>query len=130
MKIFKPGRSPFRRRPGAVYRIRTVRPGTHSLQFARVRTGYIGKTAQRVERRIAQHRVAQPWSDLIVSWDVLWESRSVSAFGLWWREIYYILTRFPVYNVQWNRIRWNPRRIEPYVAQAQRDKRTREMRTR
>lgn len=85
------------------------------------RTGYIGKTTQHVPRRIQQHRATQPWSDLIVSWDVLWESRRVTAFGLWWREIYYILTRFPVYNYQWNR--WNPRRVPKYRALIERGKR-------
>lgn len=140
MRIFKPGRSPFRRRPGAVYRIRTARrahPADPAFLFGGARTGYIGKTTQRVQHRIAQHRATQPWADLITSWDVLWESPRVTVFGLWWREIYYILTRFPVYNVQWNRIRWNPRRIPPYVAQTQRGARdgyrhyrTGEMRTR
>lgn len=119
MKIFKPGRSPFRRRPGAVYRIMTRRPG--AMTFARTRTGYIGKTRRFVTTRIQQHRACQPWSDLIVSWDVLWESRRVTAFGLWWREIYYILTRFPVYNYQWNR--WNPRRVSKYRALIERGKR-------
>lgn len=86
-------------------------------------TGYIGKTRRFVTTRIAEHRKTQPWSDLIVSYDVLWSSSRVSNFGLWWREIYYILTRFPVYNVQWNRVRWNPRRVPPYVAVTQRGKR-------
>lgn len=113
MRIFK--RNPFARRPGAVYRIR-VR--------GHLGAGYVGKTRQRpYTRRIDQHRRTQPWSDLIVSYDVLWSSPRCSDFHLWWREIYYILTRFPVYNVQWNRIRWNPRRIPPYVAAAQRGKR-------
>lgn len=119
MRIFKPGRNPFRRRPGAIYRIRTaVRPWDLTT---RSRTGYIGKTTQRVTARIQQHRTSQPWSDLITSWDVLWESRRVTAFGLWWREIYYILTRFPVYNYQWNR--WNPRRVPKYRALIERGKR-------
>lgn len=119
MKIFKPGRNPFRRCPGAVYRIRTARGWVPLLHGEH--TGYIGKTTQRVATRIAQHRACQPWSDLIVSYDVLWESRRVTAFGLWWREIYYILTRFPVYNYQWNR--WNPRRVPKYRALIERGKR-------
>jgi hypothetical protein len=138
VRIFKPGRNPFRRYPGTIYRIRTAVRPFGSYRPGRNVTGYVGKTRKRpYTKRIAEHRVTQPWSDLIVSHDVLWESRRVTVFGLWWREIYYILTRFPVYNVQWNRIRWNPRRIPPYVAVTQRGERdglrhyrTGEMRTR
>lgn len=107
MKIFK-------RRPGAIYEIRTRK----SRDTDRTHRGYVGKTRQRVENRVTQHRLVQHWSDLIVSHHVLWSSTRVTAFGLWWREIYYILTRFPVYNYQWNR--WNPRRVPVYRARAER----------
>ncbi len=111
MKILK-------RKPGVIYAIMTARPGS-GLVLTRTVLGYVGKTTQRPHtRRIDQHRKSQPWSDLIVSHRVLWSSESVTAFGLWWREIYYILTRFPVYNHQWNRL--NPRHVPVYRAAAER----------
>jgi hypothetical protein len=115
MKILK-------RRPGVIYAIRTGYTGWRMTVGPPTRLGYVGKTTQRpYTRRIDQHRRTQPWSDLIVSHRVLWSSESVTAFGLWWREIYYILTRFPVYNYQWNRL--NPRRVPVYRAAAERSTR-------
>jgi len=117
MKIFK-------RRPGVVYEITTYRAKGPAGDPARwgAHRGYVGKTTQRpYTRRIDQHRKTQPWSDLIVSHRILWQSTQVTAFGLWWREIYYILTRFPVYNYQWNRL--NPRRVPVYRAAAERSTR-------
>lgn len=124
MKVFKSGRNPFRRYPGTIYRIRTARRATvdPAFLFGGARTGYVGKTRRRpYTKRIAEHRRDQPWSDLIVSHDVLWASARVSDFGLWWREIYYIVTRMPVYNYQWNR--WNPRRVRRYQALIERGRR-------
>lgn len=107
----------FQRRPGAVYAIRTE--GFSAVRLRPwPRLGYVGKTRQRVENRVAQHMKTQPWADLYVDHRVLWSSSRVTDFGLWWREIWYIVTRFPVYNYQWNR--WNPRRVPIYRAQAER----------
>ncbi len=111
-----------KRRPGTIYAIRTARRA-FNLEIVKpaTRLGYVGKTTQRpYTRRIDQHLKSQPWSDLIASHHVLWQG-VCTPFGLWWREIYYILTRFPVYNYQWNRL--NPRRIPVYRAAAERSAR-------
>jgi hypothetical protein len=115
VKIFK--RSPFRRYPGTVYAIRTARRRAGPFGFD-CHLGYVGKTRKRpYTKRINEHRRTQPWSDLIISHRVLWTG-TCTDFHLWWLEIYYILTRFPVYNYQWNR--WNPRRVPVYRARTQR----------
>lgn len=121
MKILSLRRNPFRRYPGAIYAIDTSYWSAIRLRD-HVRTGYVGKTRQRVHVRIWQHRVSQPWSDLIEGYRVLWQGQC-SDFHLWWLEIYYILTRFPVYNYQWNRL--NPRRVPIFKAQADRARRDR-----
>lgn len=109
--------NPFRRRPGVIYGITVEYWSPTRLRWTHA-LGYVGKTRQRVGNRIMQHRQSQPWADLIVDHRVLWQSAAVTAFGLWWREIWYIVTRFPVYNYQWNRL--NPRRIPIYRARAER----------
>lgn len=101
------GRRVFPRREGWVYVFRARHPATGVL----VRHGYIGKTRW-LKLRLAQHLERSDWRDTVTEWDVLWYSPDVTAFGLWWREVWYILTRMPLYNYQWNRL--NPRRIPKY----------------
>jgi hypothetical protein len=97
------------RRSGAIYRARVRKIGS-----GRIVCGYIGKTRQLPANRWRQHEDTQPWADLVVGWDVIREWKRISTFGLWWREIYYIWTRFPLYNYQWNL--HNPRRVPKYTA--------------
>jgi len=97
----------FPRRKGWVY-VWRVR---HPVTGVAVRHGYIGKT-RFLKLRLNQHMERSRWRDTATEWDVLWYSSDVTAFGLWWREVWYILTRMPLYNYQWNRL--NPRRIPIY----------------
>lgn len=104
--------------PGTCYRIKVRHP-----RSGRVVTGYVGQTVRPVQVRIDEHLLgtvtAAPkvWADTVVSWDVLWSKRCTQGW-LNWRERWYIVTRRPLYNIQWNT--HNRRRIEPWRAQRQR----------
>jgi hypothetical protein len=76
--------------------------------------GYVGKTRQWPARRWAQHEATQPWAHRIVEWRIVKEWRDISAIALWWAEVWRIVLRLPLYNIQWNR--HNPRRIKPWKA--------------
>jgi hypothetical protein len=83
-----------------------------------LKNGYIGQTRKRpYTKRIEEHRKLQPWGDLIVDSEVLWESDSVSDFWLTMMEMWYIKTRRPFHNDQLNRS--NSRRIPAAVAKKQ-----------
>ncbi|MFI2663305.1 hypothetical protein [Micromonospora carbonacea] len=120
------------RRRGAVYGIPTLAvdalgkpiPGT-------VVVGYIGQTRQTVKQREGQHRVSQPFGDLIVggSWVIeegFWTDAELDA-----KEQHYIrggavlvpgqAPQRPVYNIDHNRE--NPNRIPPWDALAHRQAR-------
>jgi len=119
--------------------------GHHPLT-GRVKRAYVGKTVQRPwTKRIDQHlwgrgqyhNPPQPWADTVPGWrpngsvaeviaaggvTILWEGRC-SPFGLWWREIFFILLLRPKYNYQWNRA--NSSRITMTKAKRQRESRDR-----
>lgn len=121
---------------GVVYLIRGHHPYT-----GRTKRAYVGKTVQRPwTKRIDQHlwgrgqyhNPPQPWADTVPGWrpdgsvaeviaagavKILWEGRC-SPFGLWWREIFFILLLRPKYNYQWNRA--NSSRITKTKARKQR----------
>lgn len=107
--------------PGACYRLRVRHP-----RSGRVVNGYVGQTRRPVQVRIDEHLLgtatAAPkvWADTVVGWDVLWSGRCTQG-GLDWRERWFIVTRRPLYNVQWNT--GNRRRIEPSRAARQRARR-------
>lgn len=109
------------RGPGTCYRIRVRHP-----RSGRVVTGYVGQTRRPVQVRIDEHlygtATAAPkvWADTVVSWDVLWTG-TCRQVTLNWRERWYIVSRRPLYNVQWNT--HNGRRIEPSRARRQRARR-------
>lgn len=104
--------------PGACYRIRVRHPRT-----GRTVTGYVGQTRRAPQVRIDEHLLGgrseapKVWADTVVSWDLLWSGKC-TQFGLNWRERWYIVSRRPLYNVQWNT--HNARRIQPWRARRQR----------
>lgn len=102
--------SAFRRRPGSIYGVRVIHERTGRV----VTAGYIGKTRQRVGDRIDQHLTTKPWRDLVIDHYVIRTGNRVSGWTLWWWEVWAIVSRFPLYNYQWNR--HNPRRIPMYIA--------------
>jgi len=111
-----------RRGPGTCYRFRVRHP-----RSGRVVNGYVGQTRRPVQVRIDEHLLgtatAAPkvWADTVVSWDVLWTGTCTQG-GLNWRERWYIVSRRPLYNVQWNTA--NRRRILPSRAARQRIRRS------
>lgn len=109
---------------GGVYGYRTRKPGAWwGLPFIGRHWAYIGETTsfyhrgkQHIEGGGTYQAVRKNWSDLdpkcyclpLPSWK--WLLRSVETLAI-------VLT-WPVYNIQKNR--WNPRRIPPWQAAAQR----------
>lgn len=100
-------------RPGTVYGLRVRDP-----RSGRVVIGYVGKTRRHWRTRIHEHlhgsadTPPKAWAPTVTEPFVLWHSPRCTAFGLWWREVWFIRTRRPLYNIQHNTR--NRRRVPPW----------------
>ncbi len=86
----------------------------------RIRAGYVGKDScppgralEHMNGGTSRQPYPSPWADTVVHWTRLSAGR-MTRFGLWWREIVWIVLLRPIYNYQWNR--HTQRRIPRYVA--------------
>ncbi len=123
--LIKNGRSLFRIGPGYLYEYTVRHPVTD-----KVVCGYVGKTRRDPKVRYEEHmgrgkygKPAQPWTDTVVRWKVIYDSKRVTDIGLSLREQFHIRVRRPLYNVTYNM--GNRRRIPPHVAKQQRSERDR-----
>jgi len=113
------------RRGGGVYAYRTRKPGARlSIPVLSFHWGYVGRTTS-FYHRDQQHIYGfssfgpsnpKPWADLVVDCYRIRLPRWIWLHALVEQILIFALA--PVYNVQGNT--WNPRRIEPWKAQAQR----------
>jgi hypothetical protein len=84
--------------------------------------GYVGKTRRKPSVRETEHLKGRPgvppkpWADTVIRFRVIYSSQRVSTFGLWWREIRYILKLKPLYNIQYR----SRKNIPPWMALEQR----------
>jgi hypothetical protein len=89
----------------------------------RVAVGYVGKTVRPWEERIREHLLGsrseppKAWADTVVEYYQVFHSKRVTGIGLALREVWYIRSMRPLYNVQHNM--GNHRRIKPALAKAQ-----------
>lgn len=85
------------------------------LRTGKVATeAYVGKTSSHPSYRDRQHRAHQVWAGHIVGdIRVLWIGYC-GRLTLWAVEIFFIVVKQPLFNVQWNRR--NPHRITPWQA--------------
>lgn len=104
-----------RRRTVYAYDVRDLRTGEITPQ------AYIGKSVN-CKRRDHEHRYgtetqpAKVWARHIIG-DMypLWQA-DCGRFRAWYMEIWFIVTREPLFNVQWNKR--NRHRIAPWTARA------------
>lgn len=77
---------------------------------------YVGKTSSNPRYRDAQHRAGKVWAGQIIGdMRILWQG-DCGRVTLWFLEVFYILVKQPLFNVQWNRE--NRHRITPWQAKA------------
>jgi hypothetical protein len=77
---------------------------------------YIGKSSSRLIYRDTQHRHGKVWAAQIKGPIRTLYAGDCGRIRLWFLEVYYIKTKHPLFNVEWNRD--NPHRITPWVAKA------------
>jgi hypothetical protein len=86
----------------------------HPTSGVTIKNAYIGKTSSPLYYRDAQHRADKVWA-----WAIrgaihpIWEA-DCGRVRLWFMEVWFILTRRPAFNVQWNK--HNRNRIPPWEA--------------
>lgn len=104
------------RRTVYAYDVTDLRTGEIAAQ------AYIGKTCRKLEKRDHEHRYgtdtvpAKVWASHIVGGIYpLWQA-DCGRFRAWYMEIWFIVTREPLFNVQWNK--HNRHRIPPWTARA------------
>jgi hypothetical protein len=105
-----------RRRTVYAYDVTDLRTGQIAEQ------AYIGKTARPLQCRDREHREGRAgtppkvWSGHIVGGIYpLWQA-DCGPFRAWYMEIWFIVTREPLFNVEWNKR--NRHRIPPWTAKA------------
>jgi hypothetical protein len=105
---------------GAVTKYGVCKRYVYCYDVLDLRTGkvakaaYIGKSSSNLRYRNRQHREKQVWAKHIVGdIQVLW-SGDCTLLTLWHKEIFFILTMRPLFNVEWNKANGN--RIPPWQA--------------
>lgn len=77
---------------------------------------YIGKSSSDLRYRDAQHRHSKVWAAQIKGDIRTLYAGDCGRIRLWFLEVWFIVTRQPLFNVEWNRR--NPHRIKPWTARA------------